>query len=185
MNLAPCLMSLLALCSLSPLARADRFHLGAESTAEKMVEGEPDVLVGVLLGEEGGFYVIRIEGGEVRIPKASVRKIEKDDLSADAIAEREAEQSAYLAEANALRADMVAAEASARRSRVRDTRAMEASAVREAGAPLPAPALGPVYDPILHVSYPAGANTYLVQKELGGVIRRQIQKETREELKRR
>lgn len=178
MNVARYLLPALALCALSPAAFADRFYFGTEDAAEKMVEGEPDYLEGVLLKEEDGFYVIRVQGGEVRVPKASVRKIEKDGLTADAIAEREKADAEYLAEANALRSQMIVAEASARRERIREARAAEASAVREPVLVEAAvPVATPVYDPVLGLIYPPNTSQYMVHKELGGIIRRKIQRQ--------
>lgn len=189
MKLARCVLPALALFALAPTASADRFYFGPEEAAEQMAEGEPDYIEGVLLREEDGLYVIRVEGGEISVPKGQVRKIEKTDLTADAIAQREADAQTYLAEANTLRGQMLAADAAARAERIREARAMEAAARRDAAAVEAAvpvtPVVAPVYDPVLHVTYPVGADDYLIRKELGGVIRRQIQKETKDRLERR
>ena len=47
-------------------------------------------LAGVLLAEEGGYYQIRVIGGEVRIPKAAVFKVESDAQTLETLAAAEA-----------------------------------------------------------------------------------------------
>ncbi|MGA1607855.1 MAG: hypothetical protein ACO4CT_12790, partial [Planctomycetota bacterium] len=74
------LSSCLGLLALTSTARADRFHLSPPERADKMTQGEADVIEGVLLSEEDGLLVIRVEGGVMRLPKDSVHRIEKDDL---------------------------------------------------------------------------------------------------------
>ncbi|MEC7724552.1 MAG: hypothetical protein VYD05_03480 [Planctomycetota bacterium] len=72
-------------------ARADRFWLTDPDDAAKAASGSsPAVIEGVLLAEEGGYYQIRVIGGEVRIPKAAVFKVESDAQTLETLAAAEA-----------------------------------------------------------------------------------------------
>lgn len=150
---------------------ADTFWLSDPKQHENAPEGSlPEVIRGVLIAESDEGYHVRIVGGELILPKASVYKIEKDDLSIDAIVQMEKDQAQALADANAERREMLAAE-----RRAREVRALEASlrsvrgeAVEAAAAPAVVPA--PVviepqpFDPVVGVVPPAAAT--MTQPEL-------------------
>jgi hypothetical protein len=154
MRLLP--VSLVAFCLAAPAA-ADKFHLGSADDAKKLAEGSsPSVIEGVLLEEKDGNYVIRVDGGEIRLAKASVHKIEKDGLTVADLEKREKDASDRLAEANVRRSQLQAAEASATRE------ARNAAAARSPEMPesivinvdfnglLPSYAFRTGYDPVLH-----------------------------------
>lgn len=104
----------LGLSVLAPSVSADKFYFGTAQEAEKLQAGTPDVVEGVLLREENGTYVIRVEGGEIHVPKDSIYKIEKDDLTVAAIEQRERASRERLARADEERRRLLAAEASRR-----------------------------------------------------------------------
>jgi hypothetical protein len=180
------LTSCFGLLALAGTARADRFHLSPPERAGKMTQGEADVIEGVLLSEEDGLLVIRVEGGVMRLPKDSVHRIEKDDLTAETIEQREASRADELAAANRARRQLVAAERE-QRAKLRSGRAAlrEAAATRTAQPVEAAEAPALIYDPVLHVVVPAEADAGAIQKELGGLIRRDLQKNARRRLERR
>jgi hypothetical protein len=180
------LTSCLGLCALAGTARADRFHLTPPDRAGKMTEGEADVVRGVLVGEEDGLLVIRVEGGVMRLPKGSVHRIEKDDLTTEAIEQAEAARAEELAAANRARRVLVASEREQRaRLRANQAALREATARREVEVVEAVEAPAPVYDPVLHVVVPARADAGAIRKELGGLIRRDLQKNARRQLERR
>jgi hypothetical protein len=142
-------------------AKADTFWLSDPEDAARAAAGSaPDVLRGVLLAVEDGYYLVRVPGGEVRLAKESVFRVDEDDLDLEAIAA--AEQAARDAGARAdderrrlQRAargarDARVAEASARRS----ARAVDAVTPRRGAAP-------PRFDPVLGVA--TGADSQLEQ----------------------
>lgn len=149
----------LGLALLAPSASADKFYFGKKETAEKLQAGSPDVVEGVLLREENGIYVIRVEGGEIHVPKDSIYRIEKDDLTVAAIEQRERAARERLARADEERRRFLVAEASRRAEAVRPA---EAAARREAGGErelrivvdfqglLPNYRFRAPYDPVLH-----------------------------------
>lgn len=135
-------------------AKADKFWLSDPENQKKAAEGStPDVVVGVLIAESDEGYHVRIVGGEVILPKKSVRKIEKDDLSIDTIVKMEKDQ-AQQRDAAEKERQMAASAA----QRARDVKAVEATAKRAAtvaAAPAPAPARtevqAPGFDPVIGV----------------------------------
>ncbi|MBK8975329.1 MAG: hypothetical protein IPM29_05345 [Planctomycetes bacterium] len=175
-----------ALCASA--AHADRFHLGPADRAEQMTAGEPDIVEGVLLREEDGRYVIRVVGGEIQIAKALVREIERDDLTVEEIERREQAARGSLAEANAERESRQALAQAERMERIREVRAAEASARRTAAQPAEAsvpPLPRQAYDPVLGIVRPVpnGPDAFvvnrLIQSELGGEMRRALQRQRR------
>lgn len=134
-------------------AHADTFWLSDPEQQKNAPEGSlPGAVHGVLIAESDEGYHVRVVGGELILPKASVFKIEKDDLSIDDIVKQEKDQAEALAAADRERQ---MAQAAARRER--DVAALEASARRVAAAPVEAslpdetilaPQLGPRYDPV-------------------------------------
>ncbi|MEC8251742.1 MAG: hypothetical protein VYA51_13760 [Planctomycetota bacterium] len=72
-------------------AHADRFWLTDPEDAAKAAPGSsPAVIEGVLLADEGGYYQIRVVGGELRVPKAAVFKVESDAQTLETLAAAEA-----------------------------------------------------------------------------------------------
>ena len=108
-------------------AKADKFWLSDPAEQEKAAPGSaPDVVHGVLLLEDEAGYHVRVVGGEVVLPKASVFRVDSDDLTLEAVTAAEAESKGRGARANEERRlaqqvrraerDVRIAEASARRS---------------------------------------------------------------------
>lgn len=173
--------SLAVFCLTAPAA-ADKFYLGSEEDAKKAAEGSvPNTIEGVLLKEEDGQYVVRVEGGEIRLAKSDVYKVEKDALTVADLEQRESEARTRLAEANTRRAEVQAAEASATRE------AREASAQSQAQMPetivinvdfqglLPTYRFRSGYDPVLHRVDLGGLETAVedyLREELARVYRR-------------
>jgi hypothetical protein len=133
-------------------AKADKFWLTDPAAQKTATPGSsPELIEGVLIAESDEGYHVRVVGGELLLPKQSVCKIEKDDLSLDAIVKAEraaAEQSA------AAERERVAAQQAAKNQRV--LQAMEAAARRSAAAvPAPAAAANQTmvtgFDPVLGV----------------------------------
>ncbi|MCA8977226.1 MAG: hypothetical protein KDC98_21065 [Planctomycetes bacterium] len=146
----------LLLCAaalLSPVAKADKFWLSDPQA--KVAEGSaPDVLLGVLLEEDDNGYHIRVVGGEVILPRKRVFKIEKDDLSVDAIVKLETEDRARLAAVTERRALERATERLRRDARATEARAarnqaeaIEADKTEAATATATQPQ--PVFDPVI------------------------------------
>lgn len=138
-------------------AKADKFWLSDPKAEATAAEGStPNIIEGVLLAEDDDGYHIRIEGGEIVLPKKSVFKIEKDGLSLDGIVKAEGDGKAAGERANEERR---LAQETARVNR--DVRIAEASARRraravEADAPRRASAQPQGFDPVLGVA--TGAN---------------------------
>lgn len=72
-----------------PTDNPDRFFFGSYQTEKRMVVGQPDYIDGVLLREEGGFYWIRVDGGEIGVPTRLVYKIERGAGTAGEVEERQ------------------------------------------------------------------------------------------------
>ncbi len=174
------LASLCGLC-FTPAAMADKFHCGSAETAKQMTDGSADIIEGVLLEEKDGFYVIRIEGGEIRMAKSSVYKVEKDGLTVAQIEQSEKAAATTLAEANMNRNQVQAADAAARRESMRAVQAADAAMSTDEAAVVEGP-VPASYDPIIRRVVPNSGsviNGYL-QKELGGYIRRDMQRKLRQ-----
>jgi hypothetical protein len=180
-NLLPVLFSL----GLAPGLFADRFHLGTADAAAKITDGSPDFIEGVLLREENGVYVIRVEGGEVQIAKALVWKVEADGLTAEQLSKRETDRAEELARADAQRKVQLGAAAEAHIERLREVRAAEAAARRDSESVrvVEAAAGRMVYDPILHTAVEVGVGGIVgdtVRRELGGVLRNAVERDLRD-----
>ncbi|MBI5850216.1 MAG: hypothetical protein HZB39_04145 [Planctomycetes bacterium] len=180
-NFIPVLLSL----GLAPNLLADRFHLGSPDTAAKITDGTPDFVQGVLLREENGAYVIRVEGGEMQLQKSLVWKVESDGLTVEQVQKRETERAEELARANARRAVQLGAAAEARFERLREVRAAEAAAKREEQSRAVEAVAGSrtVYDPILHTAVEVGVGGIVgdtVRRELGGVLRNALERDLRD-----
>src|SRR5690606_32507398 len=152
------LTALLLAASLAPSARADKFWFLPAVETHPAVEGAlSDWVEGVLLSEADGLYVIRVEGGEITVPKAMVLRVEQDDLTVAELERREADAQAALAVANERRWALLDSIADARQESLRVVQAAEATASRSEAvaeaAVLPdlAPEIFPRYDPILDV----------------------------------
>ncbi|MEQ1633452.1 MAG: hypothetical protein ABL997_13830 [Planctomycetota bacterium] len=139
---------------LQPSAAPDKFWTSMPQ--DGAIEGQsPSVVEGVLLDEDATHYHVRIAGGEIWLPKARVVRVEKDDLTVEAIAA--AVQAAKDARADAEKAEAGAGEAETTRDPVAvveaDAKPRVATPVEAAVTPAePAPAEDvveePRYDPI-------------------------------------
>jgi len=150
MRYLPLIAGVLLICA---PAKADKFWLSDPKAEQNAAEGSsPNYIEGVLLGEDDDGYHVRVDGGEVVLLKSSVFKVEKDELSIDAIVKTESDgqEAGKLADeerrvvqlVQKQEREMTAVEASVRRS----VQAVEAdSGVREA-----APVAG--FDPVLGVA---------------------------------
>jgi len=160
----PRMRSLLPVALISLIAgsvQAQTFYLGTEADHDKLmaVEGStPDALTGRLLSESETDYTIRVEGGELTLPKTSVWKVEgtaptiasiedAEQASRDVLAAADEERRAFLSDDAEIVSDLRA-------------RAAEASFAREPElAPLPADTaaatLLPAFDPVIGL-YRAG-----------------------------
>lgn len=131
-------------------AKADKFWL-SDPAAQKNApaSSSPDLIHGVLLAEDADGYHIRVVGGEVVLPKQLVFKVEKDDLTIDAITKSEKDSAEALAAANKERQlqqkvareerQLKAAEAAAKKS---DAKPAEASAPKTVAVATFDPTLG-------------------------------------------
>lgn len=134
-------------------AKADKFWLSDPAGEKNAAEGSsPNIVVGVLIAESDEGYHVRIVGGEVILPKASVKKIEKDGLSIDGIVQLEKDEAKQREAADRERQMAQAAE-----QRLAAVKALEASATRAAAEPVTAaateaPVAVPVgFDPVIGV----------------------------------
>jgi len=134
-------------------AKADKFWF-SDPAANRAAEGSlPDMIAGVLLGEDADVYRIRTVGGELVLAKKSVVRVEKDGLTVEAIERAEKEAADALAAANRereLRQQIGKKE--------REIRAAEAATKKGAGKPVeasaPATVEPPTFDPVLGVGKP-------------------------------
>lgn len=129
-------------------AFADRFYFGSAEAEKKMAAGTADFIEGVLLRRENGNYVIRIKGGEISVPEASIYKIENDALTAEAIVDSEKADADRLARANELRRERRAAADEQRREAADARRDAERAELAAANAQA-VTVLPPAYDVIL------------------------------------
>ena len=166
---------LLALALGTP-ALADKFHFSPPD-ADAM---RARILVGVLIEETDSDYVIRVEGGQVTLPKSLVTKVERDGLTVAQLEGRERDSREALAQANQRRIASQRAAAAVLETSRRETLAAEASASRE-NVDTATPTYVEVYDPVLHRSV---ALDSIVESEirrgLGGLIRRQVERDLRQ-----
>lgn len=133
-------------------AKADKFWLAESSNTPANQASTPNFVEGVLLEEADGMYVLRVVGGELRLPKASVSKVEKDGLTIGAIEQAEKAAAEKLALQNRERElEQGAAK------KAREIQALEASARRSnkpadvVVVPADAPQ-APVFDPVVGVA---------------------------------
>ncbi len=149
MRILPLIAGSVLLCA---PAKADKFWMADPKTEQNAPAGSsPNYIEGVLVASSDEGYHVRIVGGEIVLPKASVFKIEKDALTLDAIikAEQAAKKTGELAnEERRLtqtiqrrERDVQIAEASARRS----ARPVDAVVSRSA------PTI-PAFDPVLGIA---------------------------------
>ncbi len=141
---------LLSLAALAGHAKADKFWLEDPAVAAKAEAGSlPAVVDGVLVAEKDGIYEIRTVGGTLFLPKASVFRIDRDELTVAAIETAEKDAAAALEAADQERRMLAEAV-----RRDRNLRAAEASARRSeaprAAAPAPQ-AVEASYDPVLDI----------------------------------
>ena len=80
-------------------AKADTYWF-AEPPAATEENPVFDCIRGVLLSEDADNYVLRVVGGELTVAKKRVVRVDKDDLTVEAIAKMEADAAAALAKAN-------------------------------------------------------------------------------------
>lgn len=185
----PLLLTVLASLH-APNANPDTFWV----LAQKGAEAQP--IRGALVAEDATHYHVRVEGGELWLEKAMVQRVEKDDLTVEAIQQREQEKRQKAAEPAP-----AAAEATAQPT---EARAVEAAGGEPAKAekptePKPAPAAqpeplapqepateeGPRYDPILHrMNGGASLQAALRLEELRVAYRQTRSPELRKELRR-
>lgn len=152
MRYLPLIAGVLLICA---PAKADKFWLSDPKAQQNAPAGSsPNIIEGVLVAENEEGYHVRIEGGEILLPKASVFKVEKDGLSLDTIvkAEGKAKKAGELAnqerrllqEVRKRENDVRIVEATSRRS----SRAVEAT--QGQGQREPARAQG--FDPVVGVA---------------------------------
>lgn len=154
----------LLLSVLTGVGQPDKFWL---DDGPAKAGGEPlplRVVEGVLLDEDATSYHLRVEGGEVWLPKNQVVKVEKDGLTTAQIEQKERAAAEQRARAQAARAAEAAA---AMRGHATEAAATPAPTEPPA-APAPlTPAIEPApptvvptahYDPVLHV-HRSGAPT--------------------------
>ncbi|MBX3464286.1 MAG: hypothetical protein KF830_14035 [Planctomycetes bacterium] len=147
-------------------AHADVFWLS--DPAKTGAQGSlPDTLRGVLIAESDEGYHVRIVGGEVILPKASVFKIEKDDLTIEAIVQAERDQADALAAADRERQMAQLANRRAREIAVVEASAARAAAATAADAGAAAGAgEAPAFDPVLGTYGDGGASLVRYEREL-------------------
>jgi hypothetical protein len=140
--------------SLQPANAPDTFWVLA---ANHQKDDKPEPIRGALLGEDATHYHVRVEGGELWIEKALVQRVEKDELTAEAIQQKEQQKRDA---AKAEPAPQPAAEATAAPSDA-TAKPAEAAATKKEAEATATPAepdaaiagiddFGPRYDPVLH-----------------------------------
>ena len=146
-------------------AKADTYWFAEPPTA---TEENPvlDCIRGVLLSEDADNYVLRVVGGELTVAKKRVVRVDKDDLTVEAITKMEADAAAALAKANEER-ELVQQVERTRRDVSIDVAVADAAARRDGPVAPPAPAQTPVapFDPVLGTIRFAGVSkTQLVRE---------------------
>ena len=127
MRYLPLIAGVLLICA---PAKADKFWLTDPKDEQNAAAGSsPNLIEGVLVAEDEEGYHVRVEGGQILLPKASVFKVEKDDLTIDAIVKAETDSKQVGEDANQ---DRRATQATQKRQR--DVRIAEASASRSSQA---------------------------------------------------
>lgn len=176
-----------ALC-LTAAVQADEFHVGPAASAEQLADEQKNVIEGVLLRETETHYVVRIEGGEIQLPKSQVRKVVKTATTTAQIQERENEMRDRLAAANQRRRQQLAAYRAQRAEELEDYRSAQLevearAAAGSRGTPVEASLTRTVYDPVIGVTrevpISGAAVDQLVRNELGGLLRRKLQEDAR------
>lgn len=81
----PLLLTVLAALH-APNANPDTFWV----LAQKGADAQP--IRGALIAEDATHYHVRVEGGELWLEKATVQRVEKDDLTVEAIQQKEQEK---------------------------------------------------------------------------------------------
>lgn len=148
MRYLPLIAGVLLICA---PAKADKFWLSDPKSEQSAAAGSsPNLIQGVLVAEDDDGYHVRIEGGEILLPKKSVFKIEKDDLTLDAIVKAETDSKQGGKTANESRRASQASQKRMRDVRIADASASRSTQVIEASAPQSAPTEG--FDPILGVA---------------------------------
>ncbi|MFT4840109.1 MAG: hypothetical protein ACI8UD_001417 [Planctomycetota bacterium] len=151
MRYLPLIAGVLLICA---PAKADKFWLTDPKSEQNTAAGSsPNLIQGVLVAEDDDGYHVRTEGGEILLPKSSVFKIEKDDLTIDAIvkAEKDAKQDGQTA--NESRRAAQASQKRMRDVRIEDASMTESAQVVEASTPLSDVLAAPAgFDPILGVA---------------------------------
>lgn len=172
MTTFPALTATLAVLALAATVPTQTFYLGTEADHERMtaIEGStPATLVGALIGEDDTTYTLRVEGGEVTLPKDSVWKVEGSAPTLASIEESEAKARDDLAIAENQRQEFLARD----REFVRNLRADAAEASYRAEPELVLPEAEvapefvplPAYDPVLGVA-PTYASSLAFEYEL-------------------
>lgn len=132
-------------------AKADKFWLSAPDAAQNQAAGSnPEVIEGVLIAEDNDGYHIRIVGGELILPRGSIRRIDKDGLTVDAIVKAEKEAAERLAAQNREREQLQQAQRQARQANVVEAAARRSQTPPPAAAPAAAPgAVVGGFDPVI------------------------------------
>lgn len=143
--LAPLLCALM--CAVP--AKADTYWF-AEPPAASAENPVLDCIRGVLLSEDADHYVLRVVGGEMTVAKKRVVRIDKDDLTVEAIAKMEADAAAALAKANEERQILQDVERNRRNVFVADAAARRQGQV-EPPMPVAQPPVAP-FDPVVGVA---------------------------------
>ena len=135
--------------ALQPANAPDTFWVLA---ANHQKDDKPEPIRGALLGEDATHYHVRVEGGELWIEKALVQRVEKDELTAEAIQQKEQQKrdAAKAIEASEpareLKNEAVAAEAAAAKKEP----AAEPKPAAQPEASATTNDVAPRYDPVLH-----------------------------------
>jgi hypothetical protein len=148
-------MRQLLLCTIALLfaapAHADRFWLTDPNDAAAAAPGSsPEVIEGALLSDEGGYYRIRVVGGELSLPKSTVFRVDRDDQSVETVAAAEAASQEAGARADRERIERQRSKRSARKRKGSGARGavVEASLTKRESPPI-------AFDPIIGATDPS------------------------------